>query len=331
MTQLTARTDTDRPAAAGRRINAAMIRDYGVLLILVLLFVTLSLTTSNFLTARNLMNILDQNAPLMLIALGTTFVILTGAFDLSSGQIMSLTVVLTTQFSFLFANPILGILAAVLVSIPVGAFNGYVISRFRINSFLTTLASSMVISGIALYASSGKLIDLSANQTFTFIGTTRIGGLLPISVIICLVVFVAFTVLLRYTKTGRHIYALGANREAARLSGISEIRIRTLVYVLGAFAAALAGMILASRTGVGRVLTGADAMTLSAIAAVVIGGTSIAGGRGAMWRTLVGVLLLALLQNAFNMMGVPPYWQTIVTGGVIILAVLANATASRKE
>ncbi|MBU3994807.1 MAG: ABC transporter permease, partial [Actinobacteria bacterium] len=121
------------------------------------------------------------------------------------------------------------------------------------------------------------------------------------------------------------------NAEAARLSGVSAVRIRTAVYVLGALAAGIAGLILASRTGVGRIITSADAMTLNAIAAVVIGGTSIAGGRGAMWRTVIGVLLIALLQNAFNMMGVPPYWQTIVTGFVIILAVLANATAGRKE
>jgi ribose transport system permease protein len=319
------------PIRIGRKITRAHVRDYGVLVILVALFVALSFSAENFLTTRNLMNILDQNAPMMLIALGTTFVIITGAFDLSSGQIMSLTIVLCTQFTYLFSNPVLGILLAVLVSIPIGAFNGFIISRFKINSFLTTLASSLIISGIALYATAGQLIDLSANNTFTFVGTTRLGDVVPISVVICLVVFAVFTVILRYTKIGRHIYALGANKEAARLSGISEVRIRTLVYVLGAFAAALAGMILSSRTGVGRVLSSADAMTLNAIAAVVIGGTSIAGGRGAMWRTVVGVLLLALLQNAFNMMGVPPYWQTIVTGSVILLAVLANATAGQKE
>lgn len=314
-----------------RRINTQVLRDYGVLAILVLLFITLSVTTSNFLTSRNLMNILDQNAPLMLLALGTTFVILTGAFDLSSGQVMSLTIVLGAQLSFVLSNPLTGMLLALAISIPIGALNGYIISRFQINSFLTTLASSLIISGFALWASSGTLIDLSSNSTFTFIGTTRLFGLVPVSVVICLVVFAVFTVVLKYTKLGRHIYALGANSEAARLSGISAVKIRTIVYILGAFAAALAGLILASRTGVGRIVSGADAMTLNAIAAVVIGGTSIAGGRGAMWRTVIGVLLIALLQNAFNMMGVPPYWQTIVTGCVIILAVLANATAGRKE
>jgi ribose transport system permease protein len=313
------------------RLNAQVARDYGVLIILVALFVFLAASMDNFLTLRNLMNILDQNAPLLLLALGTTFVIITGAFDLSSGQIMSLTVVLGAQLSYSFSNPVTGMFVALLIAIPLGALNGYIISRFRINSFLTTLASSLIISGLALFASSGRLVDLSSNATFTFLGTTRIGGVVPISVILCLAIFVLFTVILRYTKVGRHIYALGANQEAARLSGVSAVRIRTLVYVLGALAASLAGLILASRTGVGRVVTGADAMTLSAIAAVVIGGTSIAGGRGAMWRTVVGVLLLALLQNAFNMMGVPPYWQTIVTGCVIILAVLANATSGRKE
>ncbi len=325
MQKLFVRTD------AGRRVNAQMVRDYGVLAILVLLFVTLSVTTTNFLTTRNLMNILDQNAPLMLLALGTTFVILTGAFDLSSGQVMSLTIVLGAQLSFVLSNPLLGMLLALAVSIPIGALNGFLISRFKINSFLTTLASSMIISGFALWSSSGALIDLSANKTFTFIGTTKLFSTIPMSVVICALVFIAFTLVLRYTKFGRHVYALGSNAEAARISGISAVKIRTTVYVLGAFAAGLAGLILASRTGVGRIITSADTMTLSAIAAVVIGGTSIAGGRGAMWRTVIGVLLIALLQNAFNMMGVPPYWQTIVTGCVIVLAVLANATAGRKE
>lgn len=320
-------TQTD----AGRRINTQVVRDYGVLAILVLLFVTLSVTTSNFLTSRNLMNILDQNAPLMLLALGTTFVILTGAFDLSSGQVMSLTIVLGAQLSYLLSNPLAGMLLALAIAIPIGALNGYIISRFKINSFLTTLASSLIISGFALWASSGSLIDLSTNSTFTFIGTTRLFGMIPVSVVICLLVFIVFTLVLRYTKFGRHIYALGANAEAARLSGVSAVKVRTIVYILGAIAASLAGLILASRTGVGRIVSGADAMTLNAIAAVVIGGTSIAGGRGAMWRTVIGVLLIALLQNAFNMMGVPPYWQTIVTGFVIILAVLANATSGRKE
>lgn len=313
------------------RINAQLARDYGVLIILVALFVFLATSMENFLTLRNLMNILDQNAPLMLIALGTTFVILTGAFDLSSGQIMSLTVVLGAQLSYAFSNPVIGMSLALLISIPVGVFNGYIISRFRINSFLTTLASSLIISGLALFVSAGSLVDLSSNSTFTFIGTTRIAGVIPLSVVICLVIFILFSLILHYTKIGRHIYAMGANQEAARLSGISAVKIRTFVYVMGAVAAGIAGLILASRTGVGRVVTNADGMALSAIAAVVIGGTSIAGGRGAMWRTVVGVLLLALLQNAFNMIGVPPYWQTIVTGCVIILAVLANATAGRKE
>jgi len=325
MQKLIVRTD------AGRRVNTQLVRDYGVVAILALLFVVLSVSTSNFLTTRNLMNILDQNAPLMLLALGTTFVILTGAFDLSSGQVMSLTIVLGAQLSFVLSNPILGMLLALAVSIPIGALNGYLISRFRINSFLTTLASSLIISGFALWASSGALIDLSTNKTFTFIGTTRLFGVVPVSVVICLVVFVVFTLVLRYTKFGRHVYSLGANAEAPRLSGVSAVRIRTAVYVLGAFAAGIAGLILASRTGVGRIITSADSMTLNAIAAVVIGGTSIAGGRGSMWRTVIGVLLIALLQNAFNMIGVPPYWQTIVTGCVIILAVLANATAGRKE
>lgn len=313
-----------------RRPSMSHLRDYGIVIIVVVLFVSLAMGAENFLSTRNLFNILDQNAPLFLLALGTTFVILTGAFDLSSGQILSLAGVFAAQLTYQSGNPILGVLVAIGIGAPIGALNGYIVSRFRLNSFLVTLATGLMLGGLALWVTQGTLIDLSVNSTFVWLGSYRIGEL-PMSVIVMAVAFVAFSILLQFTRTGRYMYAVGSNQEAARLSGVSIVKLRTIAYALGGLAAAVAGVILVSRTGVGRVASNADTLTLDAIAAVVIGGTSISGGRGAMWRTLLGVLLLALLQNAFNLIGVQPYWQTIVTGLVILLAIVSNAAGGRSD
>ena len=319
---------TPSDAPSGERFDLSRARDFGIVVIVVLLFVALAVSTANFLTVRNILNILDQSAPLTLLALGTTFVILSGAFDLSSGQILSLCGVLATQITFQTGNPILGILVAIAIGIPIGGLNGFIVSRFKLNSFLATLATGLVLGGLALYVTQGTLIDLSGNSTFVWLGSERV-GVVPVSVLCVVATFIVFSVILHRTRTGRYMYAVGSNEEAARLSGVSIVRIRTVAYALGGFAAALAGVILTARTGVGRVAGNADSLTLSAIAAVVIGGTSIAGGRGAMWRTLLGVFLIALLQNAFNLIGVQPYWQTVVTGLVILLAIVSNAAGGR--
>lgn len=319
---------TQSPSRSLFRIDR--LRDYGVVLIVVCLVVLLSFYANNFLTVRNFMNIADQNAHLFLVALGATLVIISGAFDLSAGQVLSVVVVVAAQWSYELSNPILGLLLALLLAVPIGMINGFIISRFQINSFLATLATGLILSGFALFAAGDQLLDLSQNRTFTWLGTTRLGGVVPLSLIVSILVFAVLSFMLAWTKTGRHVFAVGANPEAARLSGVSIIRIRVFVYAVASTCAAIGALIYTSRTGVGRVVANADSLTLSAIAAVVIGGTSISGGRGALWRTVVGVLLLALLQNAFNMLGIAPYWQTIVSGLVILLAVLANASANRE-
>jgi ribose transport system permease protein len=307
----------------------ALGRDYAVVAIILALIVGLALGASNFLTLRNWMNILDQAAPLTLIALGTTVVMISGAFDLSTGQILSLAGVIGTEVAFRTGNPVLGVVVGMLIGLPVGAVNGALVGRLNINSFLATLATGLVMGGLALYVTSGFSRDLSANPTFTWLGSHRFGTV-PVSVIVVVVLFAVLTAIMTRTTLGRHAYAVGSNAEAARLSGISIVRVRVLTYAVGGFAAAVGGMILSTRTGVGTVVTNADTYTLQAIAAVVIGGTSIVGGRGAVWRTLLGVLVLALLQNAFNLMNVQPYWQQVVAGVIIILAVVANAASGRR-
>jgi ribose transport system permease protein len=309
-----------------RPIRLSAIRDYGILALVVVLFVALSVGADGFFTSRNLFNIVDQNAPLALLALGTTFVMISGAFDLSCGQLMSFAGVVATQVTYLSGNPLLGLVAGMAIGAPIGAVNGLIVSR--LNSFLSTLSTGLVLSGLALWVTQTQLTDLSMNTTFTWIGQRRFGAV-PVSALILLLTFASFSAILHLTRTGRQMYAVGSNQEAARLSGISLIRLRTTAYLLGGLAASIAGVLFVSRTGVGRVVPDAKSLTLNAIAAVVIGGTSIAGGKGAMWRTLIGVLLLALLQNAFNLIGVAPYWQTVVTGLVILLAIASNAAAER--
>jgi ribose transport system permease protein len=305
------------------------LRDYAIVGVVVILFVVLSVTATGFFSVNNLLNIADQNAPLSLLALGTTLVIISGVFDLSSGQILSLAGVVGAQITYSTGNPFIGILAGIALGIPAGMANGLLVTYFRINSFLATLATSLIFSGLALAVSGGLSRDLSENTTFRWLGSHRFGEV-PVSVIVVAVVFIVLSVILNRTRLGRHIYAVGSNQEAARLSGISIIKVRTAAYVLGGLTAALGGMILTTRTGVGSVAGDASTYTLNAIAIVVVGGTSIAGGRGAMWRTAVGVALIAFVNNALNLLSVEPYWQDIVTGGIIIIAILANALAERE-
>jgi ribose transport system permease protein len=313
--------------AVGDRVLAGL-RDYSVVVIVVGLFVVMSLTADNFFSMRNFMNILDANAPLMLVALGTTFVIMAGAFDLSTGQILSLGGVLSAWFAFKVGSPIAGILFGIAMGIPIGLLNGVLVGALRLNSFLTTLATGLVFGGVALLVVQGASIDLSADSTFVWLGSHRF-GVVPVTAIISLIVFLVLWALLSLTVFGRQVQAVGSNPEAARLSGISIAKVMMGAFMLGGLAASLAGVLLVSKTGVGNTFGGASTLTLNAIAAVVIGGTSITGGRGAMWRTVFGVLLLALLQNALNLLNFEPFWQQIVSGLVILAAIVVNTLGSR--
>ncbi|MHB1468132.1 MAG: ABC transporter permease [Solirubrobacteraceae bacterium] len=301
------------------------LRDYAIVGLVAVLFVVMSIEAKGFFSFVNFMNIVEANAPLILIALGTTFVIISGAFDLSSGQVLSLAGIVGANVAYSSSNPVLGVIVGICVGVPAGTANGLLVSYFKVNSFLATLATSLIFAGIALLISGGFSQDLSANTTFRWIGSHRFGEV-PASVLIVVLVFIVLSAILTRSKLGRYIYAVGSNPEAARLSGISILKARTAAYAIGGLTAALGGMILTTRTGVGSVVSEADSYTLDAIAVVVVGGTSILGGRGALWRTAVGAALIALVNNALNLLNVQPYWQEIVTGGIIILAIIANAS-----
>jgi ribose transport system permease protein len=312
-------------AVAGRA--AELLRANATPVAFVALFVTLSVASDAFLTKANLLNLLDQNAAIGIIACAMTLVIVAGGFDLSVGAIFAIAGVVAAKVA-LSSSPLLGILAAVAAGAALGLGNGLLVTVGRINSFIGTLATSYVIRGLALVISSGFLITVT-DPGFTTLGAGKLGDV-TYGAIAFVAVAIALAVLLHRSVFGRHVYAAGDNPEAARLSGVPVMRTRTITFVLSGACAGLAGVIVASRVATGQADSGVG-LELSAIAAVVIGGTSIAGGEGAVWRTAIGVFLLALISNGFNLLNVDPVYQQIVQGAIIAIAVGADAWSRKRR
>ena len=302
------------------------LRTYGVLVIIVVLMIGLSFLSESFLTPRNLLNILNQSAPLAIIAAALTLVIVSGGFDLSTGAIFG---VASVSAAWLAVNvdPAVGMLAAPLIGVLLGAINGMVITGFNVHSFLATLATSMVYRGIAVLITNGALIPVRMEE-FAWLGRGRV-GLVNIAVIVMIVFTLAMMILLNRTTFGRRVIAVGGNEEAAILSGVRTKLVKIATFSLTGLAAGIAGVISVSRVSMGQPQAGAG-MELEAIAAVILGGTSIYGGQGAVWRSIAGVLLLALIGNGFNILNVNPFFKDLTTGVIIVVAVALSAGKRRR-
>ncbi|WP_449276973.1 ABC transporter permease [Leucobacter sp. GX24907] len=301
--------------------------EYAVLILLAIVLVALAILSPSFFTFGNIVNILNQNAPLVIIAAAGTFVIISGNFDLSTGAMFSVAGVVSAWLAVTTENVWLALLAAPVVGLVLGAFNGVVITRLRVHSFLATLASSMIFTTIAVLITGGSLITVTT-PGFTSLGRDRVGGIF-IAVFVMIAVVAAFWFLLSRTVFGRHVYAVGGNAEAAELSGIHVTRTRIIVFVLSGLAAGSAAAIGVSRIASGQPLAGSG-LELSAIAAVILGGTSIYGGIGAVWRSIAGVFLIALIGNGFDLLNLNPQLKDMVTG-FIILAAVGLAAAGRTK
>jgi ribose transport system permease protein len=317
------------PAAAEAirpRLGGIEVRDYGIVIAFVALFVALSFLSGNFFTQNNFANILDQWAALGLLAIGETICIIAGVFDLSTGAMVSVTGVVACKVA-LSSSPWLGLLAGVLTGLGLGIANGVVIHLTRINSFIGTLATSIVFAGIAILVTGGNIVTVN-DASFGTIGQSMGAGIKYTGW-----TFIAFTILaallLSRTTFGRYVYAVGGNAEAARLSGIRVDLIRGACFALSGTAAGLAGMLLASRTQSAQANLGAG-MELTAISAAVVGGTSILGGDGAVWRGFLGIMLLAIIGNGFNLLNINTTYQQIVYGGLILIAVAADQLLRRR-
>jgi ribose transport system permease protein len=320
----TARPSLRRPLPTVESLYG-LVRDYGIVFAVLALFVVLSFSSEAFLTKTNLLNILSQNAPLGIIACGATLVIVAGGFDLSVAAIAAVCGVIAA-WTANHVSPEAGLAAGMAAGLLFGAFNGFLVAGLGINAFIATIASALVFTGIAELITGGELILVEASS-FSRLGLGEVGSI-HYSVLIFAGFVAAFWFLLARTALGAGVYAVGGNSTAARLSGIRVAAVRIATFMLSGLTAAVAGVLIASRVSTGQSDAGAG-LELQAIAAVVIGGTSIMGGEGAVWRTVLGVMLLALIVNGFNILNVDPVWQGITEGAIILAAVALDVRARR--
>lgn len=306
---------------------ARVARDLRSVWMLLAVGLILSFASPVFATSSNLLNVALATSVTALLAIGQTFVIILAEIDLSVGAALSFTAAVTA-LTLQSHSLIIGILVGILTGAVVGLVNGVLVTKTRMPSFIVTLAMMSILAGLSLQITQGNPISVS-NYNFQDIGQARAFGI-PIPVWIMVGAFVVFGILLARTRFGRYVYATGDNQEAARLSGIPTDRIKILAFIISGVLAALAGFIITARLSTAEPTAGSG-LELEAIAAVIIGGTSLAGGRGDMLGTIVGALILGVIDNGMNLLSVSPFLQSVVKGVVILLAVLVdrNATAIR--
>jgi ribose transport system permease protein len=316
--------DPHHQAPAGRRLPlASLLADYAIIWLVVGLFVLLALTTPNFLSQANIRNILDQQSLVLIAASLATITMISGGFDISQGAVFVVAPLVALGVEAQTGSLILAVAAGLGFGVVAGALNAGVVTLGRINSFIATLATSFVFFGIGFIVSDRSILRPLERDAFGALARTDVLGITSATVI-AIVVVVASWFLLSQTRFGRQVYAVGGNPDAARLAGVRVRRVIAAAFVLSGFAAALAGVLRASRT---MSATPSDdfGFVFDVIAAIVVGGTSIAGGEGSIWRTVLGAFFIAFMINGFNLNQVDPIFQRIVQGTVILLAVAIDS------
>lgn len=297
-------------------------RESGVVMALVLLFLIFALTSDIFVSSKNLLNITRQVSVNALIAIGMTFVIITGGIDLSVGSVIAFAGIISSSLMVDANLPVwLAIVAGILVGSVTGLINGLLITYLRMPAFITTMGTMTMLRGLGYIYTQGYPI-YNLPKSFKQIGQGHLGSI-PIATIILLVVAIIAYILLRRTVFGRHIYALGGNMEASRLMGIHVNAIQLAAYVLCGTITGIAAIVLTSRLGSGMPTSG-DGYELDAIAAAVIGGAAMAGGSGTIAGTILGALLLGVLSNGLSLLDVDSYVMQVISGAVVIIAVLID-------
>lgn len=309
---------------------ALRLRDFGIVFGLLVMVILLALNTSTFLTGGNIINVFDQAAIVGLLAAGATLCIISGVFDLSSSANLAVSAIIGVMITQQ-VGVVGGFIGAMLAGTLLGAITGLIVVSTKVNSFIGTLAVSIIYRGVAIVITGGAIVAPLPEQIAAFRVWTwpSVLGLTAGSVLMIVTTVVLGIVLWR-TTFGRRIYAVGGNQEAARLSGIRTGSIHVAVFAISGLCAGLAGMILASRAGSAQPAM-ATGIELTSIAAVVIGGTSILGGQGALWRTFVGVMILTVIGNGFNLLHWDTTYQQVVTGALILLAVAADGLFFKKR
>lgn len=298
-----------------------ILKNYGMIIAFVLVCVILWALTPFFLTPSNLLNVVRQSSIIGVMAVGVTFVILSGGIDLSVGSVMAVSGMIAAGTMQNGGGIFAGILVALGVGIAAGLVNGLLVTKAGITPFVVTLGMMSIARGATLIYSNGYPIS-GFSETFRFIGGGVILGI-PFPVIIFFFVVLVGWAVLTQTRLGRYTYAIGGNEETVKLSGINSDFFKTMVYVISGATAAISALILTSRLNSAGPTAGLT-YELTVIAAVVIGGTSLSGGRGTVWGSLIGALLIAVINNGMNLLGISPYFQELVRGVIIILAVYVD-------
>lgn len=314
------------------------LRKYAIVLILLAMLALMAVLSDAFLTPRNLLNVVRQISVIGLLGIGVTMAIISTGIDLSLGSVLALSAVVaaslaqqpgweSAMYPGLAGLPVIvPILAGLAVGVAAGFTNGFLIAQFRIPPFIATLGMMTVARGLALLYSDGRPIS-SLTESFTFIGQGELLGI-PLPILILALVAVLASIMLNHTRFGRYIYAIGGNEQAARISGVKIYRVKLGIYTISGLLAGLAGIVLAARISSGQPGLGVS-YELDAIASAVIGGTSFSGGIGTVWGTLVGALIIGVLNNGLDLLNVSAYWQQIVKGAIIVLAIIIDERKNR--
>jgi ribose transport system permease protein len=308
--------------------HAGRLRGAAILMPFLILFIVLSLTSSSFPTRANLLNILDQQSATLIIAAAGTLVLIAGGIDLSVGAVYGFAAVVSAHFA-LHSSAGIAIFLGIGAGLLIGIANGLIVTVFRINSLIATLGMAFIINGCSNLVTKGNLLVLFDKTAFGELARTEFLAV-KTSIWLMIAAVLAFGILLSTTAAGRYMYAAGSNAEAARLAGVQVSRIKVLTFALSGAAAGLAGVIDTSRVLSAQASPDDTTLAFTVLAGIVVGGTSILGGEGAVWRTVVGVLFIALIGNGYLLLGFDPLYEQITMGVLLLLAVGLDALSRRK-
>lgn len=311
-----------------------IVSDHSALVSFLALFMVALLAKGTmFLQFNNIINILRNNSVVGIIALGMTLIIITGGIDLSVGSqlafmgVVIINVLVTTQ------NVFLALLSGVVVALIVGFLTGYITAKFQVPAFITTLGTMSIYRSISQFWMNGGGISSSgdASSSYIAISNTKLFGLIPMPIVIWIICAIVIYLFMTHTSTGKHIYAVGSNAKAAKLAGVNVVKVKTMVYMIGSVLILIATIVETSRLGSVNSASSGSGYEMDAIAAAVIGGTSMAGGKGTIGGTVLGTLTLGIIDNLMNLLGVNPFLVKAVKGTIIIVAVLLQIFLNKKN
>jgi ribose transport system permease protein len=322
---------SDKPAAVlptRRTLKELELRELILFAVLLALVVVFSLLAPNFFKVGNFMNLGMYSASMAVTAAGMTYVIISGGMDISVGAIMSCAGILTANLLLSLENVALAVAGGLALGLLIGLFNGLLVTRLKVNSIIVTIGTMSILRGAVYLISGGRMVAFRRLPAFEYFGPARLGGVIPMAVLIMLAVYLVLGFVLSRLRYGRHVYSTGSNPQSTLLAGIRVNRIVVSVFMLSGLCAALSGILLTSLLGAGMAQVGIG-REIDIIAATILGGASVKGGRGNLLGTILGVLIIGVVGNALTQLGLITFWQDIFKGAILILAVYFDQLRER--